>query len=296
MKKDIDTLITVLGWEDRFRLGTDVILNKFNIKKIILITFSDYLNMPNMNTHNSFLTNKANELNIEIEPIELEYSNSILNWKILDNYFNTSKLTNNLLLNITTIPRETIWMLLFFIKQQVNSICYIYFKPQEYGQEWLTKNHKNPRLLFKHSGLFELDKKLALFIITGFDEKRLNSLIEFYEPNKIVYFTQSGNQFSNNIRNTSANLESRIQCEKIEIDNYDIESAIEVLRVEIENNQNYNIILDSQGPKPSSLSTYKNYILSNKRVALAYVPVRDFSTAYSKGFKDCFIVGDLELS
>jgi hypothetical protein len=284
------TLITVLGWEDRFISGTEIILNENNIQKIVLISFTDYADM-NIKNKSTFLK-KVNDLNIEVEEIQLNYSDSINNWKVFDVFFEKQILSSDILLNITTMPRETIWALLFFLKKIHSSINYIYFKPEKYCNNWLTKNHKNPRLLFKHSGIFDLNKNLVLFIITGFDDSRLSSLIEYYEPSKVVLLNQVGNQFDNEERNNGSNknIFLNLNHEKIEFDSYDVINASDILSKKIKEYEDCNIIISSHGPKLSSLSTYKNYLL-NDNIALAYVSARDFNDKYSVGIDKNYISG-----
>jgi len=291
----IDTLITVLGWEDRFLKGTAIILKKYDIASMILISFTDYLSMNNMKENKSKIEKKATELNIEIKYIKLTYADSVNNWKTLGAFFEKNEIGNDILINTTTFPRETIWTLLFFLKSSVNKVNYIYFKPGKYSDDWLTKNHKNPRLLFKHSGIFNLDQKLVLFIITGYDPNRMNSIIEYYEPDKIIIFNQNGKQFNNKIRNNIVNIDNSLDFEKVEINNYDVEIATMEIRNKIIEYSDYNIIIASQGPKLSALSTYKNFLMSDSRIALAYVPVRDFNSEYSSGFNPNYIKGILEL-
>lgn len=290
---EMNTLITVLGWEERFLSGMEIAINQKKIKKIILIIFVDYTGMNKMEKHLEELIKLAEQNVIEVETIELEYLSSIENWKKLDEYFSINNFENEVLLNITTIPRETIWTLLFFLKQKVNEIKYIYFKPQNYAEQWLTKNHKKPRLLFKHSGVFDLDKPLAIFIITGFDSSRLNSLIEYYEPAKIVVLNQKGNQFNNESRISNNSIEG-IEVEVIEYDSYDIVEASQILANKIKNHEDFNIIISSQGPKLSSLSTYRNYITSENKIGLAYVAARDYNTEYSTGIDPNYIEGNFE--
>jgi hypothetical protein len=289
------TLITVLGWEDRFISGTEIILNENNIQKIVLISFTDYAEM-NIKNKSTFLE-KVKDLNIEIEEIQLNYSDSINNWKIFDAYFEKHIRTCDILLNITTMPRETIWALLFFLKKAHRNINYIYFKPKKYCDTWLTKNHKTPRLLFKHSGVFDLNKNLVLFIITGFDYSRLSSLIEYYEPSKVVVLNQVGNQFDNEERNNGSNKDIflNLNHEKIEFDSYDVTNASDLLNKKIKEYKDCNIIISSQGPKLSSLSTYKNYILSDN-IALAYVSARDFNDKYSIGIDENYISGSFDFN
>lgn len=291
------TLITVLGWEDRFIQGIEITVDKFIIGKIILIRFLDYLSMDSMNENIYAIENFANKKKIELEFIDLNYHGSIENWSILESYF--IKKNENYLLNITTIPRETIWTLFFFIKKFTKNINYIYFKPENYCNEWLTKNHKNPRLLFKHSGIFDLNKDLALFVIAGFDSSRLNQIIEFYEPTRIVVFYQEGSQFKNEERNKDFSNYIRIHKENIEIielNTYDVSDTSEIIYNKyLKYESTYNVIIDSQGPKVSALSVYEVYIKSDEKIALAYVSAKDFNSNYSKGINDNYIEGEFLL-
>jgi len=286
-------LITVLGWEERFIAGFDKILDSEELDSIILIIFNDYAGMSKMDIHKTDVEDKAKKKNIPLETIELNYNNSIDNWKTLNTFFKEREITD-VLANLTTIPRETIWALLFFLKKNNTEVKYIYFKPIEYSKGWLTKNHKEPRLLFKHSGIFDLDKELLLIVLTGFDETRLIQLVEYYEPQKLIILNQDGSEFENSKRNKSLiNLNTELVTEVQKIDSYLVDDTTKVLDSCIENNSKYNIILASQGPKTSSLSSYNAYLNSNKKIGLSYVPARDFSPSYSTGINEKEISGNL---
>lgn len=288
-------LITVLGWEERFFKGVEIILEKYKIQNITLILFEDYCSMDNMNDNLNKIKLIADSKKISVNEVILEYNNSVSNWKILNNFFSENNIINALL-NLTTIPRETIWTLLFYLRKNCDSVDYIYFKPKTYNKGWLTKNHKEPRLLFKHSGVFELEKKLVLFVISGFDESRLKQLIEYYEPYKLILFSQSGEQFDNLIRNKSIPEFFDSQIETVVMDTYDIKSSNEKLNEFVKKNDEFNIIIASQGPKTSSISTYRTYLDSSNRIGLAYVPARDFNGKYSIGIDEDYIKGTVNLA
>lgn len=296
MKSNI-TLYTVLGWEERFLLSTNHILENYDIDNVCLICFTDYIHMNNMDKNSKAIKELLQEKNIQLNIIELEYRSSISNWKNLDSLF--SKVENQkAIINITTFPRETIWTFLFFLRLRTSSLTYVYYKPERYDNRGggLTKNHKNPRLLFKHSGIFDINKKLALFIITGFDQNRTDLLIEYYEPTKIVFLSQKGKQFENMKRNCGIcpkTAHENVEIENISFDSYDIKESYRIMDKLIKANSNYNIIITSQGPKTSAISTYLAY-LENKSVALAYVPAREFSGQYSFGFDKEAIVGKIK--
>lgn len=287
-------LITVLGWEERFFKGVEIILEKYNIQNITLILFKDYCSMNNMNDNLNKIESIAKSKKIAIKKVDLEYNSSVNNWKNLNKFFGENDI-KNALLNLTTIPRETIWTLLFYLRKKCDSVDYIYFKPKTYNKGWLTKNHKEPRLLFKHSGVFELEKKLVLFVISGFDESRLKQLIEYYEPYKLILFSQSGEQFDNLLRNKSIPEFFDSEIETVEMNTYDVESSIIKLNEYVKKNTQYNIIIASQGPKTSSMSTYRTYLDSSNKIGLAYVPARDFNGKYSIGIDDEYINGTINL-
>lgn len=287
-------LITVLGWEERFLLGLKMILRDFTLQSIILIQFDDYLSMDNMYDNTEEIKNLSKEYSFEIVNIKLEYNDSIKNWNILELFF--TDFSSDYLFNITTIPRETIWTLFFFLKRKVESLNYIYFRPKSYCNDWLTKNHKFPRLLFKHSGLFDLSKNLSLFVIAGFDNSRLEQLIDYYEPSKIVIFYQKDNYFENGERDTSFyNFAKRFDCKIIKINTYDVDETSDIIFKQfIEYEKEYNIIIDSQGPKISSMSVYNTYLKSGERMGLAYVAAKDFNSKYSEGIDDKYIFGEFK--
>jgi hypothetical protein len=299
MKKNY-TLITVLGWEQRFIDGSKQIFNNYDIKNVILISFTDYYHMKNMHENLSNFESLLLEKKVESENIKLEYENSVQNWQILDTYFENYNPHNNILLNFTNIPRETIWALLFFLRNKVNELSYIYYKPESYDNSngGLTKNHKNPRLLFKHSGIFDINKKLAIIIFTGFDQKRMDLLIEYYEPSKIIYLSQDGDQFENIQRNSGLSQNTtfeNIEISSFEINTYDIDETQLLLNEIINSNETLNIIIASLGPKTSAISSYGAYF-KNRKIGLTYVPAREYSGEYSRGFNPIPLVGNFKFN
>lgn len=279
-------LITVLGWEQRYISGLIDISSLYDLEHVYLICFKDYLYMNNMGENLRGTIQLIEELNITHNVIELEYEDSVYNWHVLHSFFNTSDF-KNILLNLTTIPRETIWTILFFLKNYVSKVNYIYYKPDSYDKSegGLTKNHKQPRLLFKHSGLFDIDKKLIILIVTGFDHNRADLLVEHFEPEKVIFLSQSGKQYENMARNSGVSFSGAYEntiIENVEFDSYDIINSHRIINELINDHENYNLIISSQGPKISAISTYMSY-LDNKQLALAYVPAREFSGNYSVG-------------
>lgn len=231
---------------------------------------------------------------VKLVVVELSYADQIDTWKELDRFFHENEIKQNVLLNITTTPRETIWTLLFYLRQKVSGVDYIYFRPKSYPEDqWLTNNYKTPRLLLKHSGVFDLEKQLVLFVVTGFDTNRLSTIVDHYDPDEIVLFCQSGVQFNNLERNQGvANIDSSI-VSKVDIDCYNISDSGVLLNSYLTKYSEFNVVIASQGPKCSAIFSYSSYLRSNERVALAYVPAMDFNPDYSKGISESPIYGKL---
>ena len=62
----LDSIICVLGWEQRFPLGMEILLQKHEVKTIILISFIDYKSMKGIKE------NKAIIEKIQAEMVESE--------------------------------------------------------------------------------------------------------------------------------------------------------------------------------------------------------------------------------
>jgi len=70
-----NTLFTVLGWEERFLLGTNHILENNEVHSVYLICFTDYLHMSNMKENLKTIKELLMAKSIDLNIIELEYGN-----------------------------------------------------------------------------------------------------------------------------------------------------------------------------------------------------------------------------
>lgn len=280
------TIIAVLGWEDRFIEGFKVDYQTFAFNKFILFRYAEYTDITQQNYN--IITKFCSDNNIEFICYVLSYEKTISNWALLsDALLNDFIEKDEIILEITTIPRELIWTMLFFLKQQRNKVDFVYHKPISYSDDWLSREPDKPRLLLKHSGIIDLGKQTLLFILTGFDPERTRQLINFYEPKKTILVIQSGNQFSNSSRN---NVEQHIKesvgftdYESHEIDSYNLDESYKKIESILDKyKDDYNIVASSLGPKLACLSLYK-YHHHNDSIALTYVPCKEYNVNYSKG-------------
>lgn len=288
----INNLIAVLGWEERFYEGVLRNFDRFSCQVLYLIIFKEYepYSLENLKK----IEKKCSEKKIKLYKMEFIYQKSANNWRNLESLVDDNLInTNNILLDISTMPRETVWGLLFFLRRRSINIHYIYYMPLNYG-DWLCKEPDKPRLLYKHSGIAEFGFPTALMILTGFDYDRTSQLVRFYEPALTVLGLQKGYQFDNHNRNIKESHEAECkgcEMENFEIDFYSGDFGLSVLNQEISKlKDKYNIIVASLGPKISSISLYRIFI-EHPEIALTYVPTKEYNTSYSTGISDEPIYG-----
>lgn len=217
------------------------------------------------------------------------------NAKSLESLLDQFDVNDVLYLDITTMPRDIIWTLLFFLNHRPNPVIIRYYKPESYCATWLSREPYSPRLLLKHSGIIELGKPLCVVIITGFDVERTRQIVSKFEPQKVVLCIQKGQQFDNDNRN-GVNQHELIcrnvgvsDVSSVEIDSYGNDFGKETIDNVISSLSDYNIILSSFGPKPSAIGAYMAY-QKHQEVALCYVPCKEYNKEYCKGIGNLYTI------
>ena len=291
-KENKKTLISVLGWEDRFYKGIEYDFSTYNVDHLLLLVYQDYFNRDNFKLIMKSNLDKISEIcessNITLKLINLNYSDEIENYNKIGilkdeiSYLNTK----DILIDITTIPREVIWNILSFSLSMSTSVELIYHKPKDYDS-WLCKNFEKPLLQMGHSGISKFGIQTALIVITGFEAERTKQLINHFEPDVVFLCVQTGQQFENTKRNIESHktFYTPNLIEFREMDSYNIKLGAEILNNIVSKLDNYNIIIASQGPKTSSVIAY-NVFLNYSNIGLAYVPSKDININYSKGIDD----------
>lgn len=284
MKKiKYDLLISVLSWEDRFLKGLVSDLNDYSISNIIII--NHYEMKKEKNEHYNMVSKGFDE---PLEIIDLP-SDPIKTWNILKNKF-SNIIGKRILVDITTMRRETIWAILSFLRLNNNTIDYIYYKPGSYNEDWLSREPDTPRLLFKHSGISKFGYQTALLILTGFDADRTRQLVNYYEPELTILGSQIGNQFQNDKRNDPeyhiSECKGLTKIKTFCFNSYEKDHGFKAIKEIVEQYiGNYNLIVSSQGPKISAISLY-NIFIKFPDIALSYVPCKLYNKNYSTGISE----------
>ena len=280
-----DTLISVASWEDRFELGIKRFFENNSIDKVIIFEYNEFKNQTKNNIDNltQFLHNK----NIGIKIIALKHNNNKECWKAVKDIIANTE--GSLVVDITTMPRDIIYYSLFHAENsnKINSIYCMYNSPEKYADDtWLTRDPCKPQLIYNMSGISEMGKNTILIVVTGFDSKRVEQLINYYEPMKIYLYLQIGEQYKNNILNDKQYKNSfkpslNLKFYKIDAFTEDFGKK-EIEKVIIKEKNKSNIIISSLGPKPSSIAIYRlNREYSD--IGLVYIPVTKYNFNYSEG-------------
>lgn len=274
-----NTYITFTSWEDRFitTFEKDTKANEFS--KILIF---NYTNGHNLECKKECFEKieELNRTNKNIEFFDMEINNDISNWKLLYRVFNNN-IKGNVLLNISTMPRNIIYYSLHFLDNFNYKYNVIYYNAIKHDSG-LTQSPLIPSLILQHSGIFYSNKKTLLVVSLGYDEKRIYQVYNHFEPKKIVILSENKHKSSIdkdvNFQFTDIEEKDIIKINSFEKNNiFDkLESIITPLHKE------YNIILCSLGPKISSLEFYM-YNKKYPETALCYVSLKEYSTEYSKG-------------
>ena len=298
MKTDI--LITLLSWEDRYILGLEKNVQIYNPSKILLFWY---------NTKSTFEWKKDNLKKTKdlvgnnLIEIEIDGTKPNENWFKFKDIFATHCLNKSVLVDITTMTRESIWLSLYNCKTSVCKTNFIYYKPGVYSNDWISRDPDKPRLLYKMSGIAKLGAPTLLLVTAGYDMQRLDSLIYKFEPKHTILFFHDGAD--------SRNLNNLRECEKLFKAKYNIESVFEYNAYDVDASYNiiinklnsvfendgqsylnsWNIILNSLGAKTSAITLFKIW-LKYPQVALSYIPSKEYNKDYSTGIGESF-VGEL---
>lgn len=292
MKNNI--LFICPSWEERSYLGFEQDIKDIMVSKVVAVKKLKPINGAEISECIDNTKKTCNIENIIYEEL-LWRESPIDNAQVLSSLMKQLDTNNIIYINITTMPRDIIWTLLFFLSHSHNSVQIRYYQPKSYSGAWLSKEPYSPRLLLKHSGIIELGKPLCVVIVTGFDVERTRQIVSKFEPQKVVLCVQKGPQFNNDIRNGS--YQHELTCKSagvsditsMEIDFYEEDFGEKAINSVISSLSDYNIIISSFGPKPSAIGVYMAF-QKHPEVALCYVPCKEYNKDYCKGIGTLYTI------
>lgn len=282
------------SWEDRSLLGFIQDCEDIKANKVIAINKEHPINGSEITVCIDNIKDICKQQSIFYKEIVWGES-PIKNGELLYSSLNELDANDTLYVDITTMPRDIIWTLLFFLHHCPNHVSIRYYQPKSYNDTWLSGEPYLPQLLLKHSGIIEMGKPQCVVIVTGFDIERTKQIVSKFEPQKVVLCIQKGAQFDNANRN-EAN-EHELICRStgvsdvstIDIDCYGKDFGEKTINNVISSLSDYNIIISSFGPKPSAIGVYLAY-LKHQEIALCYVPCKEYNKDYCKGIGSLYTI------
>ena len=289
-----NVIIICPSWEDRSLLGFKQDCEDVKADKVIALRKEHPINETEILTCVEKITEICSKQSIAFKEF-MWRDNPIENSGDLNSCINELEQNTVVHIDITTMPRDIIWTLLFFLNQRSNKVLIRYYQPNSYHDTWLSKEPYSPRLLLKHSGIIELGKPQCVVIITGFDEERTRQIVSKFEPQKVVLCVQKGEQYNNTQRNEASLHESICRSVGVtdvspfEIDCYGTDFGEATIDRVLSSLSDYNVILASFGPKPSAIGVYKAY-QRHTEIALCYVPCKEYNKDYCQGIGDLLVM------
>lgn len=283
-----DVIITVASWEERFILGLEELIRNTQPKYVLMFSYTEYEDWSKDNMKTAAKLCEFNDITLVSH--KLSFATPLETWKItipaLDELI---KNETTVALDISTMPREIIWIICDLLRTRDVSTQYVYHRPNDYAEDWLSRDPGRPRFVYKLSGVCKLGLPTTLVILSGFDVERAKQLARFYEPENLIIGLQVGDQFENSERNRSkhkAGFSRNKEIKWFDMDGFSLEKSIAALEKHVGNLvTESNVIFTSLGPKISSLAIFK-YHVKHPQTSIAYTPSNEFNKNYSHGFKN----------
>lgn len=277
-------LITFASWEDRFREGSRRLLQEYTPQKVLMYFFDGYAKVSRENREEVTALCKISQS--KLLSYKFGVTEPATNWKILRNtILENVPEQSEVIVDFSTMPREVIWTVFWFLDLRHAVIHYIYHRPQGYG-DWLSRDPQRPRLVYKMSGLSKLGARTVLMVLPGYDVDRVQQLLSFFEPAVTLMGLQDQAGDEKAIERVERHTEqfaSNATVKQFAINAFTEDCGQAVVETQVKPYlDSYNIIMSSLGPKLSAISLYRLH-RSNPAIGLAYAPSREFNIAYSIG-------------
>ncbi|MDZ4850384.1 MAG: hypothetical protein SGI77_13950 [Pirellulaceae bacterium] len=281
------TLITVASWEDRFHLGIRKIVNDCSLSRVVMFYYKEFEERT-ANSRNEVET-LFREKGVGYSAVPIAFGDAPGTWQSIYESIGSIVSSNApVLMDLSTMPRETLWAALCQLERYRTPTSYIYHSPADYA-DWLSRDPGRPRLVYKLSGIATIGRQTCLVITTGYDPERTRQLMWYYEPRRILLGFQDGRQFQNDVKNVQRHRDSlkeeyrEFEVEEFELDAYADDHGESVISKQIEKWQNsHNIVMTSLGPKLGAIALFRVHS-QHPETSLAYAPSNEFNPDYSTG-------------
>ena len=281
----ISQIVVAASWEPRFLLGLTRLLDETSATSVLMYYFREYQERT-LDVRKK-VQRLAESRRLKLTSVQLAFDQPRESWRTLQKTLHEGiKDHDEVLVDITTMPRGTIWSVLFWLEEAQVPVHYAYHRPKKYSSNWLARDPSEPRFAFKMAGTPAFNRPTAVLAVTGYDSDRVAQAIEYFEPAQTVLAVQLGEQFENHKRNTEGHKKFDLrnyQVDWCEVDSFaENHGYKEILDVARKLVADFNVIMLSFGPKPSALALYR-VKRELSETALAYIHCKDYNESYSDG-------------
>ena len=292
MKKGV-ILISMVSWEDRFFEGMQRLLHKMSPVRVVLF-FYDKWEGRTLDAR-SRATEACEAAGAAVTEVELRYGNPVRSWEEVRRAVDgIDPHTSEVLVDISTMPREAIWALLSLLGGRAIDGRYAYHNPREYGS-WLSRDPGRPRLALKLAGEMKFGATTMVVVVTGFDYERTVQVVRTFDPASVRLGVQRGRQFENTMRNREVHRErlglegESCPVEFFEVDAYAEDHGFRSIADVVEPHVGEkNIVMASLGPKLSAIALYRVQRMYPS-TGLVYAPSGEYNEEYSRGTAETVI-------
>lgn len=296
MKRGGKIFITTASWEPRFLEGAQAVLDENAFSFVVCFWFEEFAErtLAARNAFQTMVTKRgARYLPValrlfsqELDPGVPAMPSHAASWRTIYRTFRrVIPESSRFVLDISTMPREALWIILDLLTEAKMDGDIIYHQAKAHG-EWCACEPERPHIVPKLGGEPSLDGVTKLLIISGYDEDRSEQFISSFEPEETIILFQEGDdndpeQSNKRHRLRLGSRRESIQMGKIDcyVDDWGFARAREATDAF---SPNTNIIMASLGPKTSAVALYRLH-RQFAQSSLVYAPCREYNQEYSSG-------------
>jgi len=288
MKTEAYTLISVASWEDRFLLGIERLLGATSFKQAVILHSDEYAEWTEV--PRTQVKQACDEAHVRHISGLLYDGDPSRTWKeTLATLLGELPVASRAVVDISTMPREVIWHVFWFLQYRQCEISYVYHRPGAYDGTWLSRDPDRPRLVYKMSGISRMAARTALLVLAGYDVDRVKHLVEMFEPSVTFLGLQAQSVDPLNQEKMEAQraaFAGNASVKQFTLDAYSADHGLaDIVAMLADSADTHNVIMASMGPKLSAVSLYQLH-QQNDALGLVYLPSREYNREYSKGIGD----------
>lgn len=283
-------IVSVAGWEERFVLSSEQLLRTPGTETMLLYYYDKAAAATEAARRQ--VTAMCEHSGVSVHSACLSYDDPVNAWRAMAGELEAlADRGQTVLVNLSTMPREALWMSFRLLEDLGAKVDYVYFKPQKYSRTWLTRDPGIPRLVLRLSGHVVPGRSTVLVVVTGYDTERVEQLRRAYEPAVTLLGVQAGLEQMNRSRNLDPHWRQFGGAPGVKLFQVDAyspdhgEAAIQEMLGPYLNKAN--IVMTSIGPKLSAVALYRLQ-RRHPEMALAYTPSNEFNKRYSRGIGQAF--------